>query len=377
MTFHNMLYRQERNPQRHRLIRPQSGRVQTLAAGTPVFHDIKALREALQFAVSLEHFTIPPYLCALYSIQEESITGRNAAAARIIRSVAVEEMLHMILAANILNAIGGAPVIGPGEPIYKYPCKMPRIATDFDVNLLRFSKDAIKTFLRIERPAAPSEKPAKGEFPSIGAFYQSVLEALHRLHKEAKNKNPHGKGIFTGTQAQVTAEHYYGSGGKAFGVYNIEDAEDALDEIVGQGEGIDGSIEDGDGATFGDDVEYAHYYRFNEIFHGKRYTPQDKPGDEPSGAKLEVDWNAVYNMIPNPKMKKFTAQPGLHQKALEFNELYTRLLGNLHAACNGRPQVLREGIPIMRRMQIVAVELMKEPCGSGNYTAGPSFELVP
>jgi len=369
MTPNNMLYRQERNPQRHRFIRSDQHR--TLAPGTPIFQEIEDLRNALQFAVSLEHFTIPPYLCALYSIHE----GTNAEAARIIRTVVVEEMLHMTLAANILNAIGGKPHIGGGkEPLPNYPHEMPKIATSFQVNLLRFSKDAVNTFLRIERPAAPTKTPKSGQFRSIGEFYESVREALRRLDDKEKKKNQ--KGIFTGTKRQVTNEHYYGSGGKLFGVYNLDDAEDALDEIVGQGEGIDGSIEDGDGASFGDDVEYAHYFRFNEIFHERRYRPQDKPGDAPSGDLLRVDWNAVYNMVPNPKMSMFTDRPGLHQKARAFNRIYTKLLKNLHNACNGSPEILQEGIPIMHAMRIAAVDLMQEPSGIGNYTAGPSFEIV-
>ena len=61
----------------------------------------------LQGAIELEHSTIPPYLTALYSIKK----GSNREAAAIIRSVVMEEMLHMTIAANTLNAIGGAPEI--------------------------------------------------------------------------------------------------------------------------------------------------------------------------------------------------------------------------------------------------------------------------
>ena len=43
-----------------------------------------ALREHLQTAVELEHSTLPPYLCALYSADPE----RNAAAAEVIQSPA-------------------------------------------------------------------------------------------------------------------------------------------------------------------------------------------------------------------------------------------------------------------------------------------------
>ena len=65
------------------------------------------LRDALQHALMLEHATIPAYLCALYSIED----GTNVEAAEIIRSVVMEEMLHMVLVANVLNAVGGEPSV--------------------------------------------------------------------------------------------------------------------------------------------------------------------------------------------------------------------------------------------------------------------------
>jgi hypothetical protein len=368
-----MLYRQERNYRRHRFIRPD--REQVSASAAPIFRDIKALHRALQFAVSLEHFTIPPYLCALYSIQK----GSNPEAARIIQTVVVEEMLHMTLAANILNAVGGRPRIGAREPAPVYPAAMPHSAIGFQVNLLRFSKEAVNTFLRIERPAVSTKPPKTGKFSSIGEFYFAIRRALRQLDCEARKTNPKGQGIFTGTQKQVTRktnDPYYDGGGTLYGVCSLHDAEQALDEIVGQGEGVDGSIEDGDGASFGNGIEYAHYFRFNEIFHERRYHPEDKPADAPSGDPLAVDWNAVYNMVPNPKMSMFNKQPGLRGKMREFNRMYTKLLANLHRACNGEPEVLEQGTALMHAMRLAAIDLMQEPCGIGDYTAGPSFEIV-
>ncbi len=67
------------------------------------------LRDHLQYAIGLELTTIPAYLCALYTI----VPGANTAAYEVIESVVLEEMLHMALAANVLNAIGGAPSTGP------------------------------------------------------------------------------------------------------------------------------------------------------------------------------------------------------------------------------------------------------------------------
>ena len=61
---------------------------------------LERLRDHLQWAMELGHFTIPPYLCALYSLD----TSRNLQASEVIRSILVEEMPHLMLAANLLNA---------------------------------------------------------------------------------------------------------------------------------------------------------------------------------------------------------------------------------------------------------------------------------
>src|SRR5262245_43413283 len=49
---------------------------------------IESLRDHLQWAIELEHSTLPPYLCALYSIKP----GSNPAATAVLTSVFIEEM---------------------------------------------------------------------------------------------------------------------------------------------------------------------------------------------------------------------------------------------------------------------------------------------
>ncbi|NEO96090.1 MAG: hypothetical protein F6K56_40470, partial [Moorea sp. SIO3G5] len=77
----------------------------------------------LQAALELEHSTIPPYLTALYSIQPNS----NQTIAEIIFSVVREEMLHMVIVANVLNAIGGSPQVNKPEFIPTYPGNLPMV----------------------------------------------------------------------------------------------------------------------------------------------------------------------------------------------------------------------------------------------------------
>jgi len=82
---------------------------------------LESLREHLQWAIELEHFTLPPYLCALYSLD----AARNPDASEVVASVLVEEMLHMTLAANLLNAVGGRPRLDAPQMLPVYPRCLP------------------------------------------------------------------------------------------------------------------------------------------------------------------------------------------------------------------------------------------------------------
>ena len=64
---------------------------------------VEDLHYYLKQAMAVEHATLPPYITALYSMKP----GTNIEAFHILRAVAVEEMLHLTLAANVFNAEGG------------------------------------------------------------------------------------------------------------------------------------------------------------------------------------------------------------------------------------------------------------------------------
>jgi len=356
---------QQHNPKRHRLIRPV---VATRDLDAPqLITTLAELQAHLQIAMKVELSTIPPYLCALYSIKE----GANLFATNMIRSVVVEEMLHMVLVANILNAIGGEPAINTKEIVPTYPGPLPHSDASFTVNLLKFSPEAIQTFLNIELPAAQSAPPQPNHFHTIGQFYAAVRDAIEVIDAQTEG------GIFTGDPSrQLTPEHYYGSGGRLIPVYSLSDALEAIDEIVGQGEGIDGTIQDPDHLLFGEDMEYAHYFKFNEIACGQAYMPTDSPQDPPSGKIIEVDWNAVYNMQANPSIKNYEVGSELWEKTNNFNKTYMALLDNLHDACNGKPEMLNKGIALMYDLKYKALELMKIPLGESGEMAGPTFEYI-
>lgn len=329
--------------------------------------DIDSLRSHLQTAIEIEHSTIPTYLCALYSIQEDS----NTFAYQTIQSVVMEEMLHMLLAANILNAVGGAPAINNKDFIPEYPTYLPHSSDQFLVPLQKFSKDTISVFLDIEKPAKRLAPPQACNYDTIGQFYTAVKHGLRYLQATTKG------GIFTGKKEyQLTAHNYYGGGGKLLAIHHLDDAILAINEIIGQGEGMNGSIIDTDHKLFGEDIEYAHYFKFNEIMHERRYRPTDSPHEAPSGKAVKVNWDAVYNMQPNPKMADYEPGSELWNKTLAFNRTYMALLDSIHNACNGQPPVLMQAIPLMYDLKYKAIELMNTPTGKGGTMAGPSFEYV-
>lgn len=74
------------------------------------------LKDALQTAMQLEFSTIPPYLCAQWSINSDP-----GGVGGMIEDIVVQEMYHFALAGNMLTAIGGAPSIANAAFIPSYP----------------------------------------------------------------------------------------------------------------------------------------------------------------------------------------------------------------------------------------------------------------
>ncbi|NLR82417.1 ferritin-like domain-containing protein [Chitinophaga eiseniae] len=345
---------------RHRLVR----------SGEPTLTDfnkittLDSLRKHLQVAIELEHSTIPPYLFALYSIRENT----NEVAARIIKGVVMEEMLHMILACNILNAVDGRPDISHPGFIPEYPTYLPHSNQSFEVNLQKFSRPAIETFLKIEKPSGKGAPPEADRYASIGQFYEAILDGMERL--QAKGN------IFTGKASrQITPEQFYGGGGGVVVVHDLASAHEAIAEIVGQGEGIDGTIEDSDHLLFGEEVEYAHYFRFNEIHEERYYRPTDTPKSGPTGAKLPVAWDQVHPVKENIKMKDFKKGTEEWGMMYQFNKSYCDMLRALHDTVNGDKEKLREAVIMMYDLKYQALGLMNIPIGNGLHAA-PSFEYV-
>lgn len=329
----------------------------------PVYMNLDSaedLMQALQLAIELEHSTIPPYLCALYSIKP----GANIEVAALIRSVVVEEMLHMALMANILIAIGGKPKIGHARFVPLYPGPLPGgLRTGLIVRLRRCSIEQIRDcFMSIEEPEEIIKiKRAQMQLPgkvTIGWFYNEIVAALETLSES--------RGITFGHEDRQV-KNWTGPG-QLYVIKNVDDAKRAIEEIKDQGEGT--TLNPGDG-----DHELAHYYKFAEIVAGRHL---EKVGDswKYSGPVIPFDTEGVWPMIDDPNTVLYPPGSRARILAQQFAESYQALLSALNDTFNGQPDNLSRAIGLMYSLDLQARQLMQTPSGiKDGTTAGPSFQL--
>lgn len=114
------------------------------------YYSIENLRRDLQTALEVEHATIPPYLTALASIKNSF----NHEIHKVIRSIVIEEMMHLTLVANILNAVGGKPLLYSKDFLPHYPSRMPGgLQPDLIIPIEKLSLGLIRNiFMKIEQP---------------------------------------------------------------------------------------------------------------------------------------------------------------------------------------------------------------------------------
>jgi len=343
-------------------------RVRTPLVGT--ITSLENLRGHLQWAIELEHTTIPPYLCALYSIEP----GKNLEVVEVISSVVVEEMLHLTLAANLLNAVGGRPRLAIPKMMPGYPRPLPHGDRSFEVSLLRFGPEAIETFLKIEQPSLTGAPPESDNYETIGQFYDAIRQGFRNLSAALGEAN-----VFCGDAArQVTDQHFYSGGGRIIGVDNLASALVAVEEIVEQGEGAGHTqVWDGDSDVFHPERdEAAHYYRFQELKLGRRYLRGDTPRSGPTGDPILIDWDSVRPMRTNPRICYHAPGSPIRVAQEKFNQSYYALLQLLEEAFGGAPRTLGSAMGAMYSLKAQAQALMQMPTEDGLATAGPTFEYV-
>jgi Ferritin-like len=315
----------------------------------------------LQNAIELEHSTIPPYLTALFSLKP----GTNDEIGRLIQSIVHEEMLHMMIVGNILIAIGGHPAINVPKFIPTYPGNLPMSigGSKFIVGIEAFSKPLVQNiFMEIEKPENPIpvktlESAGVPDFATIGEFYNELMKKIGEF----------GDRIFTvppGRQVLTWFDH-----ARLFPITSVATADKGITIIVDEGEGTSTD-------PFQAPGDPAHYYKFGEIFYGRRLI-KTETGFAYGGAPIPFDPDGVYPMKSNPKIADFAPGSQARTRIEAFSYAYSSLLNALHAAFNGEPAKIDVAIGLMYELKMIAVSLMQTPVSDGSpLTAGPSYEYV-
>ncbi|HEX2641464.1 MAG TPA: ferritin-like protein [Thermoanaerobaculia bacterium] len=316
----------------------------------------------LQSAVELEHATIPPYLTAMFSLK----AGTNEEIRRLIQSIVVEEMLHMTISSNILVAIGGSPQINTPVFIPKYPGPLPRGigGPDFIVPIERFSLQLVHDiFMVIEEPENPipikTFMVGEEEYSTIGAFYQAIQEKIVEL----------GNGIFVPGSEKRQVQKWFGYE-HLFPITDVAGAVKAIEVVVIEGEGTSTD-------PFQSPGDPAHFYKFGEIYHGKRIIPTPDGGYAYAGAPVPFDASGVYPIRPNAHIDDYAPDTQARVRVERYAYSYSSLLNALHKSFNGEPDNIDVAIGLMYELKVQAVSLMSTELGDGSgMTAGPSYQYV-
>lgn len=339
-------------------------------------------------AAELEHSLMCEYLYAAFSLKQhvsEGVTDwqleRISQWRSAILQVAVQEMLHLAVASNLLSAIGAAPMFGRPN----FPIRSRWFPPHVRVALLPFGEQALRHFLYLERPegmdlddaegfavSAPPLRalgpdqvaPADQDYLTVGHLYRGIERGLARLVER------HGSGrVFLGSpHAQATPVLFGFS--ELEPITDLEAAARAIETIVEQGEGARGDWRD------------AHYGRFLallEDYTDMRATEPDfeparpvvpavvrQPHDvveplirieDPTTARVVEIFNVAYEVLLTMLARLFsrTAESDEQQKALG-----DAAVGLMYA--------------VLKPLGMAITALPIGPSLPGR-TAGPSFEL--
>lgn len=221
--------------------------------------NVDDLRDHLQTAIIVEILVFPPYLYAMYSLADQA-----SDAAKLIKSIAAEEMLHATLLANILLGIGGEPRFYDPEVIPSYPTPLLHHKPELILTLEPYSRALVeRAFLAIERPGKPGAPAQVDEFESLGQFYSGLHEATVAV---AANED-----IFANPQVerQLHDPHGYlvprfdsASSGGLVVVDSMAGADAVFDIVLHQGEGLSS-----DRYADPDHAELTHYAKFQLLDH--------------------------------------------------------------------------------------------------------------
>ena len=338
-------------------------------------------------AAELEHALMCEYLFAAFTLKrsrDEGLSEDQLGAAERWRQtllmVAKQEMLHLALNCNLVNALGASPHLSrPNlpQPARHYP-------SGVQLTLLPFGEQALRHFLYLERPEGMDFDDADGlaaveravpvmgeqeiaphlqEFATVGHLYRSIEAGFRHLAE----KMGEDQLFVVPASGQV--------GGDLFGwpelrpITCVDDVVQAIETIVDQGEGPQG------------DWRYAHFGRFLSVLDEFLAMREANPGVEFARPVLP----ALVRPPENGEPADLISDPKSAAVADLGNVAYEVLLQLLYRLLS-RVDENDEQIKILSQVAVGLMFDVIEPLGEilttlpvgpehPGRTAGPSFEL--
>ena len=342
----------------------------------------------LMAAETLEHLIMCQYLYASFSLKtdpDEGLTAVQAEAVsrwrKTLTGIAIEEMLHLALVANVMTAIGAAPRLARPN----FPRRSEYLPPGVQFALLPFGEDSLTHFLYLERPEGmerldateftPAEPPPRPlepsevmpriqDFSTVGHLYRGIMRGLSHLADRLGER-----ALLVGPpRAQATPEMFRWP--QLVAVTDLKSAQAAIGEIIEQGEGARG------------DWQQAHYGRFLRIWQEYRQLCEQDPAFDPARPVIPAFTRQPFDVAePQP----LVTDPAARTVAELFNlgyemllQLLTRFFTHTDETDEQLDALIETAFALMGDVLApLGRALTRLPAGPEHpgRTAGPTFEM--
>ena len=346
------------------------------------------LLHLLTEAAEFEHNLLCCYLYAAFTLKCDGtgLSAEETAAVRrwhkLIMSVAIEEMTHLALVANLTVAIGARPHFDrPNFPVA--PGYHPAGVV---VELAPFDAATLDHFIFLERPEhAPVEDgdgfesvadydrgerkgaalmPAAGDYDTIAQFYGTIRRTLVDVSRRLGEQR-----LFSGPAGMQIGPDVVKLGGLD-AVTDLESALRAIDHIVVQGEGASADAED------------SHFARFVAIREEYEKLAASNRGFAPA-------WPAARNPVMRAPIEADNRVHVDHSKSAAVldvaNALYNQMLrlltqawGRHDASAAKKRTLIDSAIGLMGVLRAVCEHLVTLPASASSVgvNAGVTFAML-
>lgn len=336
-------------------------------------------------AAAFEHTVMCSYLYALWTLKHpgEGLSDSEGAMVsrwrQTIRSVVLDEMVHLTLVNNILSAVGAAAQYRRPE----FPVQKGEFPANVVFELTRFDEAALEHFMYLERPEGIQLEDGAGfvhphhfervvkthlvtptphDYSSQGELYREIASGIVQLAQKLGEDV-----LFCGHgTAQVDGAHFGIPG--LFVVDSVLSATRAIEEIIEQGEGAP------------EGRSGSHYERFREMLSELRDYKTLHPHFEPAWPAARNPWLNVG--IPEDAHHVISSEPARHVVDLG-NSIYGLMLKTFVQVFSPHPlpSGLREELSsaasgLMQVLSVVGETAARLTEGNSGKTAGLSFQVA-